>query len=68
MVIICLVLAGIGLWMLGKKKSSRVAAFAGGLTVAAPLLYIVWNGMLLPLAPLFALGAAYCTVNKTNNG
>ena len=67
MVIICIVLAGVGLWIFGQKKNSRMTAFAGGLAVAAPLLYITGGGLLLPFAPLLALGAACWTVASKNN-
>lgn len=66
MIIICIVLAGIGLWIYGRRTSSRVAAFAGGLAIAAPLLY-AGGAMLLPLAPMLALGAAYWTVDRNND-
>jgi hypothetical protein len=67
MVIICIGLTGVGLWILGQKKNSRMTAFTGGLAAAAPLLYIAGGALLLPFAPLLALGAAYWTVASTNN-
>ena len=66
MIIICIVLAGIGLWIYGRRTSSRLTTFAGGLAAAAPLLY-AGGEMLLPFAPLLALGAAYWTVDRNND-
>lgn len=65
--LLCIVPAGTGLWILGRKKSSRVTAFAGALGAAAPLLYIAGGGLLLLLAPVLALGAAYWTVNRNHD-
>ncbi|SDW11242.1 hypothetical protein SAMN05421781_0485 [Marinococcus luteus] len=65
--LLCIVLGGIGLWIHGRKKSSRMTGFTGGLGVAAPLLYAAGVGLLLPFAPLLALGAAYWMVESTNN-
>lgn len=65
--LLCIVLAGTGLWIHGRKKSSRMTVFVGGLGVAAPLLYVTGGGLLLPFAPLLALGAAYWTVDRNND-
>ncbi|MDX6152794.1 hypothetical protein [Marinococcus sp. PL1-022] len=64
MIIICIMLAGIGLWIYGRRTSSRMTVFTGGLAAAAPLLYIAGGGLLLPLAPMLALGAAYWKVDR----
>lgn len=65
--LLCIMLLGIGLWIHGRRKSSRMKVFTGGLGVAAPLLYVAWGGLLLPFAPLLALGAAYWTVARNND-
>ncbi|MDZ5782045.1 hypothetical protein [Marinococcus luteus] len=66
-ILLCIVIAGVGLWIRGRRKGARMEVFIGALGTVAPLLYLGGGGMLLPLTPLFALGAVYWPGSAAGN-